>query len=113
MDHYQQAIQLSPSHHVAVVNLGRLYRSLGENSMAEEWYRRYGSSSLLSWPPGAISSFTGFLVAGTDRLSEQEHMLPVQVTEQRGRVVMCSQHLPQLLRPQCLSRLGGGEDFLP
>lgn len=38
--HYQQAIQLNPSHHVAVVNLGRLYRSLGQNSMAEEWYKR-------------------------------------------------------------------------
>lgn len=38
--HYQQAIRLSPSHHVAMVNLGRLYRSLGDNSMAEEWYKR-------------------------------------------------------------------------
>ena len=38
--HYQQAIKLNPSHHVAVVNLGRLYRSLGENSVAEEWYKR-------------------------------------------------------------------------
>lgn len=55
--HYQQAIQLSPSHHVAVVNLGRLYRSLGENSMAEEWYKRYSPFSSLSHPLGAISSF--------------------------------------------------------
>lgn len=38
--HYQQAITLSPSHHVAMVNLGRLYRSLGDNGMAEEWYKR-------------------------------------------------------------------------
>lgn len=38
--HYQQAITLSPSHHIAMVNLGRLYRSLGENSLAEEWYKR-------------------------------------------------------------------------
>lgn len=38
--HYQQAITLSPSHDVAMVNLGRLYRSLGDNSMAEEWYKR-------------------------------------------------------------------------
>lgn len=38
--HYQQAIKLSPSHHVAMVNLGRLYRSLGDNSVAEEWYKR-------------------------------------------------------------------------
>lgn len=38
--HYQQAIKLSPSHDVAMVNLGRLYRSLGDNSMAEEWYKR-------------------------------------------------------------------------
>lgn len=38
--HYQQAITLSPSHHVAMGNLGRLYRSLGDNSVAEEWYKR-------------------------------------------------------------------------
>lgn len=93
--HYQQAIQLSPSHHVAVVNLGRLYRSLGENSKAEEWYRRYSPSPPLSWPSEAISSFHRHLSSWnrqalrTDRLSEQEHMLPTQVTEWHGSVVMC------------------------
>lgn len=60
--HYQQAIQLSPSHHVAVVNLGRLYRSLGENSMAEEWYRRAlqvtRTAEVLS-PLGALYYNTG------------------------------------------------------
>ncbi|XP_010627274.1 protein O-mannosyl-transferase TMTC1 isoform X2 [Fukomys damarensis] len=38
--HYQQAVTLSPHHYVAMVNLGRLYRSLGENGVAEEWYKR-------------------------------------------------------------------------
>uniref|UniRef100_A0A8C2UK91 dolichyl-phosphate-mannose--protein mannosyltransferase n=2 Tax=Chinchilla lanigera TaxID=34839 RepID=A0A8C2UK91_CHILA len=38
--HYQRAVTLSPGHHVAMVNLGRLYRSLGQNSVAEEWYKR-------------------------------------------------------------------------
>lgn len=60
--HYQQAIQLSPSHHVAVVNLGRLYRSLGENSKAEEWYRRAlkvaRTAEVLS-PLGALYYNTG------------------------------------------------------
>lgn len=62
MAHYQQAIQLSPSHHVAVVNLGRLYRSLGENSKAEEWYRRAlkvaRTAEVLS-PLGALYYNTG------------------------------------------------------
>ncbi|XP_042323572.1 protein O-mannosyl-transferase TMTC1 isoform X5 [Sceloporus undulatus] len=40
VSHYQKAIQLSPSHHVAMVNLGRLYRSLGQNKEAETWYKR-------------------------------------------------------------------------
>lgn len=56
--------------------------------------------------PSAVS--IGFLVARTDRLSEQKHMLPPQATEQHGRVVKCSQHLHRLLRPQCSSGLGGG-----
>lgn len=38
--HYQQAIELSPGHHVAMVNLGRLHRSLGDSGTAEEWYKR-------------------------------------------------------------------------
>ncbi|KAM4883341.1 LOW QUALITY PROTEIN: protein O-mannosyl-transferase TMTC1-like [Thomomys bottae] len=37
--HYREAVRLSPGHHVAMVNLGRLYRSLGENSLAEECYK--------------------------------------------------------------------------
>uniref|UniRef100_A0A8D2NAS7 dolichyl-phosphate-mannose--protein mannosyltransferase n=1 Tax=Zonotrichia albicollis TaxID=44394 RepID=A0A8D2NAS7_ZONAL len=35
MSHYRQAILLSPAHHVAMVNLGRLHRSLGQNKEAE------------------------------------------------------------------------------
>ncbi|ETE66199.1 Transmembrane and TPR repeat-containing protein 1, partial [Ophiophagus hannah] len=34
------AIEFSPGHHVAMVNLGRLYRSLGQNKDAEVWYKR-------------------------------------------------------------------------
>ncbi|XP_032015826.1 protein O-mannosyl-transferase TMTC1 isoform X8 [Hylobates moloch] len=60
--HYLQAIKLSPSHHVAMVNLGRLYRSLGENSMAEEWYKRAlqvaHKAEILS-PLGALYYNTG------------------------------------------------------
>ncbi|XP_022378406.1 transmembrane and TPR repeat-containing protein 1 isoform X2 [Enhydra lutris kenyoni] len=60
--HYQQAITLSPSHHVAMVNLGRLYRSLGDNSAAEEWYKRAlqvaHKAELLS-PLGALYYNTG------------------------------------------------------
>lgn len=40
MAHYRQAILLSPAHHVAMVNLGRLHRSLGQNKEAEVWYKR-------------------------------------------------------------------------
>ncbi|XP_039917041.1 protein O-mannosyl-transferase TMTC1 [Hirundo rustica] len=40
MSHYRQAILLSPAHHVAMVNLGRLHRSLGQNKEAEVWYKR-------------------------------------------------------------------------
>ncbi|RLW01790.1 hypothetical protein DV515_00007808 [Chloebia gouldiae] len=40
MSHYRQAILLSPTHHVAMVNLGRLHRSLGQNKEAEVWYKR-------------------------------------------------------------------------
>ncbi|XP_051817071.1 protein O-mannosyl-transferase TMTC1 isoform X4 [Antechinus flavipes] len=62
MYHYQQAIQLSPHHHVAMVNLGRLYRSLGENKEAEEWYKRAlditQTAEILS-PLGALYYNTG------------------------------------------------------
>ncbi|XP_063251722.1 protein O-mannosyl-transferase TMTC1 isoform X2 [Prinia subflava] len=40
MSHYRQAILLSPTHHVAMVNLGRLHRSLGQSKEAEVWYKR-------------------------------------------------------------------------
>ncbi|PKU39208.1 transmembrane and tpr repeat-containing protein hypothetical protein [Limosa lapponica baueri] len=40
VSHYRQAIRLSPAHHVAMVNLGRLHRSLGQNKEAEVWYKR-------------------------------------------------------------------------
>ncbi|KAM9684781.1 protein O-mannosyl-transferase TMTC1 isoform 2-T2 [Dama dama] len=60
--HYQQAIKLSPSHHVAMVNLGRLYRSLGDNGVAEEWYKRAlqvaHKTEILS-PLGALYYNTG------------------------------------------------------
>ncbi|XP_043738449.1 protein O-mannosyl-transferase TMTC1 isoform X2 [Cervus elaphus] len=60
--HYQQAIKLSPSHHVAMVNLGRLYRSLGDNGVAEEWYKRAlqvaRKTEILS-PLGALYYNTG------------------------------------------------------
>ncbi|XP_068416286.1 protein O-mannosyl-transferase TMTC1 isoform X2 [Eschrichtius robustus] len=60
--HYQQAIKLSSSHHVAMVNLGRLYRSLGDNSVAEEWYKRAlqvaRKAEILS-PLGALYYNTG------------------------------------------------------
>ncbi|XP_061061403.1 protein O-mannosyl-transferase TMTC1 isoform X2 [Eubalaena glacialis] len=60
--HYQQATKLSPSHHVAMVNLGRLYRSLGDNSVAEEWYKRAlqvaRKAEILS-PLGALYYNTG------------------------------------------------------
>ncbi|XP_061769115.1 protein O-mannosyl-transferase TMTC1 isoform X2 [Nerophis ophidion] len=38
--HYQQAIQLKPVHYVAMVNLGRLFRSSNKNKEAESWYKR-------------------------------------------------------------------------
>ncbi|XP_036092621.1 protein O-mannosyl-transferase TMTC1 isoform X3 [Rousettus aegyptiacus] len=60
--HYQTAIKLSPNHHVAMVNLGRLYRSLGDNSVAEEWYKRAlqvaRKAEILS-PLGALYYNTG------------------------------------------------------
>ncbi|KAG8138328.1 hypothetical protein E2320_004231 [Naja naja] len=44
VSHYQKAIEFSPGHHVAMVNLGRLYRSLGQNKDAEVWYKREAAS---------------------------------------------------------------------
>uniref|UniRef100_A0A3P8URY2 dolichyl-phosphate-mannose--protein mannosyltransferase n=1 Tax=Cynoglossus semilaevis TaxID=244447 RepID=A0A3P8URY2_CYNSE len=38
--HYQQAVQLKPSHYVAMVNLGRLLRASNDNKAAEYWYKR-------------------------------------------------------------------------
>ncbi|XP_044137349.1 protein O-mannosyl-transferase TMTC1 [Bufo gargarizans] len=40
VSHYHLALRLRPSHHVAMLNLGRLYRSLGQNSEAEKWYKK-------------------------------------------------------------------------
>ncbi|XP_029455859.1 protein O-mannosyl-transferase TMTC1 isoform X2 [Rhinatrema bivittatum] len=60
--HYLQAIKLRPKHHVAMVNLGRLYRSLGQNKEAETWYKRAltvtRNSEILS-PLGALYYNTG------------------------------------------------------
>lgn len=40
VSHYHIALQLRPNHHVAMLNLGRLYRSLNQNSEAEMWYKK-------------------------------------------------------------------------
>ncbi|XP_030119103.4 protein O-mannosyl-transferase TMTC1 [Taeniopygia guttata] len=62
MSHYRQAILLSPTHHVAMVNLGRLHRSLGQNKEAEVWYKRAlkvsRKADILS-PLGALYYNTG------------------------------------------------------
>ncbi|NXB02878.1 TMTC1 protein, partial [Cnemophilus loriae] len=62
MSHYRQAILLSPTHHVAMVNLGRLHRSLGQNKEAEVWYKRAlkvsRKAEILS-PLGALYYNTG------------------------------------------------------
>ncbi|NWI92173.1 TMTC1 protein, partial [Pitta sordida] len=62
MSHYRQAIHLSPTHHVAMVNLGRLHRSLGQNKEAEVWYKRAlkvsRKAEILS-PLGALYYNTG------------------------------------------------------
>lgn len=38
--HYQHAVQLKPSHYVAMVNLARLMRSSNGSKEAEIWYKR-------------------------------------------------------------------------
>lgn len=38
--HYQHAVQLKPSHYVAMVNLARLLRSSNGSKEAEIWYKR-------------------------------------------------------------------------
>ncbi|TRZ12388.1 hypothetical protein HGM15179_014715 [Zosterops borbonicus] len=62
VSHYRQAILLSPAHHVAMVNLGRLHRSLGQNKEAEVWYKRAlkvsQKAEILS-PLGALYYNTG------------------------------------------------------
>ncbi|XP_041254482.1 protein O-mannosyl-transferase TMTC1 isoform X1 [Onychostruthus taczanowskii] len=62
MSHYRQAILLGPAHHVAMVNLGRLHRSLGQNKEAEVWYKRAlkvsRKAEILS-PLGALYYNTG------------------------------------------------------
>ncbi|XP_075066641.1 protein O-mannosyl-transferase TMTC1 [Mixophyes fleayi] len=40
VSHYLLALRLRPDHHVAMLNLGRLYRSLNQNAEAEMWYRK-------------------------------------------------------------------------
>ncbi|XP_040201479.1 protein O-mannosyl-transferase TMTC1 [Rana temporaria] len=40
VSHYLLALQLRPNHHVAMLNLGRLYRSLNQNREAEKWYKK-------------------------------------------------------------------------
>ncbi|KAK2496959.1 hypothetical protein MC885_004736 [Smutsia gigantea] len=68
--HYQQAITLSPRHHVAMVNLGRLYRSLGDNRVAEEWYKR----ALQVAHKAEILSPLGALYYNTGRYEEALHI---------------------------------------
>ncbi|KAM3925952.1 protein O-mannosyl-transferase TMTC1 [Leptodactylus fuscus] len=40
VSHYLLALRLRPSHHVAMLNLGRLYRAINQNSEAEKWYKK-------------------------------------------------------------------------
>ncbi|MEE6478129.1 hypothetical protein FKM82_011750 [Ascaphus truei] len=40
MSHYLITLRLRPDHHVAMLNLGRLHRSLDQNTEAETWYKR-------------------------------------------------------------------------
>ncbi|KAG8540957.1 hypothetical protein GDO81_029993 [Engystomops pustulosus] len=40
VSHYLLALRLRPNHHVAMLNLGRLYRSLNQNSEAGKWYKK-------------------------------------------------------------------------
>ncbi|XP_063785246.1 protein O-mannosyl-transferase TMTC1 [Pseudophryne corroboree] len=40
VSHYLLALRLRPDHHVAMLNLGRLYRSLNQNAEAEMWYKK-------------------------------------------------------------------------
>ncbi|XP_048222870.1 protein O-mannosyl-transferase TMTC1 isoform X2 [Perognathus longimembris pacificus] len=68
--HYREAIRLSPAHHVAMVNLGRLYRSLGENSLAEECYKR----ALQVARTAEVLSPLGALYYNTGRLEEALHI---------------------------------------
>ncbi|XP_069894367.1 protein O-mannosyl-transferase TMTC1 isoform X1 [Dipodomys merriami] len=68
--HYREAIRLSPGHHVAMVNLGRLYRSLGENSLAEECYKR----ALQVARTAEVLSPLGALYYNTGRLKEALHI---------------------------------------
>nr|XP_006009334.1 PREDICTED: transmembrane and TPR repeat-containing protein 1-like isoform X2 [Latimeria chalumnae] len=60
--HYHTAIRLSPKHHVAMVNLGRVSRSSNRNKEAEAWYKRAlqvtRSVDVLS-PLGALYYNTG------------------------------------------------------
>ncbi|XP_056197117.1 protein O-mannosyl-transferase TMTC1 isoform X2 [Falco biarmicus] len=62
VSHYREAIRLSPAHHVAMVNLGRLHRSLAQNKEAEVWYKRAlkvsRKAEILS-PLGALYYNTG------------------------------------------------------
>ena len=38
---YEKALQLDPGHVTALTSLGRVYRSLGQDSKAEDLFRRY------------------------------------------------------------------------
>ncbi|KAM4883343.1 LOW QUALITY PROTEIN: protein O-mannosyl-transferase TMTC1-like [Thomomys bottae] len=78
--HYREAVRLSPGHHVAMVNLGRL-RSQGENSLAEECYKRAlqvaRTAEVLS-PLGALYYNTGRLEDALHIYREAEALQPSQ-----------------------------------
>lgn len=62
VSHYLLALQLRPNHHVAMLNLGRLYRSLNQNNEAEKWYKKalqISQDSDVITPLGALYYNTG------------------------------------------------------
>uniref|UniRef100_A0A8D2QIU3 dolichyl-phosphate-mannose--protein mannosyltransferase n=1 Tax=Zonotrichia albicollis TaxID=44394 RepID=A0A8D2QIU3_ZONAL len=84
MSHYRQAILLSPAHHVAMVNLGRLHRSLGQNKEAEVWYKRFlGGRGRLYYH--ICISTTPSLLEGGLWLCNAVALLQAQVLAMMGR----------------------------
>ncbi|XP_075458392.1 protein O-mannosyl-transferase TMTC1 isoform X2 [Ascaphus truei] len=62
MSHYLITLRLRPDHHVAMLNLGRLHRSLDQNTEAETWYKRalqFSRDKDVLCPLGALYYNTG------------------------------------------------------